>query len=262
MSGSLTFLASDELVPLVPLAAAANRRQLVEAMRTALHSIGPDLNGALHIDRALRPFQAAVANAAAIARRTFQLTVCDYLIEFMSENQTYVPLPHLLRTLLGLLRLFLEHGLVLFTAGRISRASHRHRNLFVGLLAYSPPAYMAITAQHCAQLLALGYGRDELASDSSTLPPMDRQLTSTRTHAECACIVRPDVKQAARCGLAYFDEHCCPLALCQLARVAVRRALIGPDFVRRAQQLRMNMPPLLFDYVFQPTEEIADAADL
>lgn len=61
-------------------------------------------------------------------------------------------------------------------------------------------------------------------------------------------------KQEVRALVDRFDAA--PLTLQQLTRIAVRRAVGGEHCASRVRSLSANMPPLLLNYVADPTEQL------
>ena len=111
------------------------------------------------------------------------------------------------------------------------------------------------------QLLALGYGRRELHTGS--FPARDANLSATRS---LMAVMLEENDMEARRELQSLVDHfdAGPLTLLQLARIAVRRAVGGADFARQVRRIKSHIPPLLFDYVAEPSEYLLtdDKVDL
>ena len=59
--------------------------------------------------------------------------------------------------------------------------------------------------------------------------------------------------------VARFDAG--PLTLQQFARIAVRRAVGGEHFAKRIRSISPHLPPLLLEYVADPTEEMLNKSE-
>lgn len=94
------------------------------------------------------------------------------------------------------------------------------------------------------QLMALGYGRRELHPDCENL--LDENLDET--HKQISRWISHELRLLVR----LFDSG--PLTLLQLSRIAVRRALCASFFAGRVQLLSSYLPPLLLQYVANPSE--------
>ena len=134
----------------------------------------------------------------------------------------------------------------------------------------------------CRQLLALGYGRRELHpqgvllydenlddtrkileyerqvgfhSDSDTeSDDTDEPISSTESYESITTTETDEsiIALELQSLVTAFDAG--PLSLLQLSRIAVRRAFGGVHFVNRIKALSLLLPPLLYDYVADPTE--------
>ena len=132
---------------------------------------------------------------------------------------------------------------------------------------------LPIVRRYCHRLLALGYGRREL--HPGDLPVRDERLRHTRRSLElCACELEnklfrwrwnPEWSQLAQSEAAeihrelraFIDQFVAgPLTLQQLARIAIRRAVGGIDFERRARDLSSQLPRPLVKYVAEGELEV------
>ena len=123
--------------------------------------------------------------------------------------------------------------------------------------------YLKFSRNICKQLLALGYGRRELHPQG--VPLYDENLEDTRQVLQKyksqldsdESISSSDsdksiIAAELQAILDAFDAG--PLSLLQLSRIAVRRAIGGVHFARHMKALSSLLPPLLYDYVADPTE--------
>ena len=130
----------------------------------------------------------------------------------------------------------------------------------------------------CRQLLALGYGRRELHPKGVFLH--DKNLEAFRRiiseMQESADFVRHQKQLVLDSGqvLSENDDSMIalglqalqelqmlvnafdagPLSLLKLSRIAVRRAIVGVHFARHIKALSPILPPLLYNYLSDPTE--------
>ena len=116
-----------------------------------------------------------------------------------------------------------------------------------------PSSLLPLAQAIALQLLALGYGRRELHTDS--FPARDPNLFVTRfilfhSHADYNMEARRELQSL----IDHFDAG--PLTLQQLARIAIRRAVGGADFARQVRRIASHIPPLLFLYVAEPSEHL------
>ena len=108
----------------------------------------------------------------------------------------------------------------------------------------------------CRQLLALGYGRRELHPQGVLL--YDENLIDTREIlGKCESPVdshsdKTIIALELKALVDTFDAG--PLSLLQLSRIAVRRTICGVHFAHHMKALSQLFPPLLYDYVADPTE--------
>ena len=121
-----------------------------------------------------------------------------------------------------------------------------------------------------AQLLVLGYGRPEMHSQRVRFT--DKNIRGTRyainlmkrrTGFAEGIFRHKDNKEEVReleALVARFDAG--PLTLLQLARIAVHSAVGGEDFTRRIPSISVLIPPLLLEYVADPTEELLTSAEM
>lgn len=103
-----------------------------------------------------------------------------------------------------------------------------------------------------AQFMALGYGRRELHPTGA--PLCDEHLDDTRRaiDEQIGCGRHEEVPRELQELVERFDAG--PLTLQQLARIAVRRAVGGANFARRARSLASHLPPPLLEYVAESNE--------
>lgn len=112
--------------------------------------------------------------------------------------------------------------------------------------------------QLARQLLALGYGRRELHPHA--LPVRDEGLAQTRREMMRRTeVYERKEREGLQQVIAHFDSG--PLTLQQLARVAIRRALGGSHFERRANALAHRLPPAMFEYVAAANEFLRPTND-
>ena len=124
-------------------------------------------------------------------------------------------------------------------------------------------AHLKFNMSICEQLLALGYGRRELRPH--VIPVYDENLKITRDSIEfLEAIVRNQLDMSIvdsdesifavelQALVDSFDAG--PLSLLQLSRIAVRRSIGGVHFVHHIKAISLLLPPLLYDYVADPTE--------
>ena len=235
-------------------------KQIQRQLRAVLES-GADLNLML-------PYRYCQWSSISRVRAQRFIKVYDVLV-VMILQATY---DSFIWTILqNVLKFLLHNGLSFFyskfintsdTAFQVKKLSISDSLLHLLFLKkYWPLPLLPLVRAIALQLLALGYGRRELhtgsfrASDANLFVT---RLLLTHSHEESKLEARRELQIL----IDHFDSG--PLTLQQLARIAVRRAVGGADFARQVRRISSHMPPLLFEYVAEPSEYLLtdDEVDL